>query len=171
MESFEPRRFDLRQSIDGDGLIRVVVVGELDVATADLLTVRLRVLGEAGRAVLLDVSRLSFVDARGLRAVTSSVAEAAHQGWDLHVDRNCAACFERLLELTGAADYVWPPSDAGQALRPGPRLPYRVAGWSWHGETLPPPAGTEWSPAARQATTDPSHRLSAPLNEPSSASR
>jgi hypothetical protein len=34
MESFERQRFELRQSIDGDGLIRVVVVGELDMATA-----------------------------------------------------------------------------------------------------------------------------------------
>jgi anti-anti-sigma regulatory factor len=67
MESGERQRFDLRQSINGDGLIRVAVVGELDVATADLLAVRLRALGEAGLAVVLDVSLLSFVDARGLR--------------------------------------------------------------------------------------------------------
>jgi len=64
---------------------------------------------------VLDLSALRFIDARGLGAVISSVAEAARRGWDLQVDRNLSACLARLLELTGAADYVWPGSDAGQA--------------------------------------------------------
>lgn len=123
------QRFALRQRVEGDGFVRVVVLGELDVATADILHDRLRAFGHAGRAVLLDLSAVRFIDARGLRAVISSVADAIALGCELRVDRNLSDCVARLLELTGATDYVWPPPDPGQSFGPGlDCLPRRPAG-------------------------------------------
>ena len=107
-----PQGFHLWEVVERDGVVRVGVVGELDVATADIVVDRLRALGHRGCSVVLDLSSLRFIDARGLRAVIVSVTDALAFGWELRVDRNVSDCVARVVDLTGAAAYVWPPGDA-----------------------------------------------------------
>jgi anti-anti-sigma factor len=127
MESWQWQHIGLRQSVDSDGCIRVLVIGELDLATAEVLEDRLQALGEPGVRVVLDVSELSFIDARGLAAVISSVAEAARRGSELYVDRNLSACFAGGSARHGvarptAAGARWPPAIRPATTGPSARL-------------------------------------------------
>jgi anti-anti-sigma factor len=98
---------------DAQGIVRLTVLGELDVATAGMLRARIRDLCDARCAVVLDLSALGFIDASGLRAVIESVAQGRQAGWDLEVDQCLSASVARLLELTSAAGYVWPGAGVG----------------------------------------------------------
>ncbi|MGI8803321.1 MAG: STAS domain-containing protein [Solirubrobacteraceae bacterium] len=64
--------FDIRIDIAG-GVHRVAVVGELDVATGPILAARLReAAAGASPAVVVDLSGVSFIDARGLRVLVGA---------------------------------------------------------------------------------------------------
>jgi anti-anti-sigma factor len=65
------------------GRVRVLMRGELDRATAPLMTETLRRLGARGERVLLDLDELAFIDMGGLRAVLAAVADASNDGWSL----------------------------------------------------------------------------------------
>jgi anti-anti-sigma factor len=116
MERLHTHQLDIRSAIDPGGVVRVAVFGELDLATGDSLETRLRQLGEEGRAVVLDLSALAFIDASGLRAVIHSVADASREGRRLEVDRRISRSLAKLLTLTGTAGYVWPAGAAGREI-------------------------------------------------------
>jgi anti-sigma B factor antagonist len=65
--------------------VRLRIRGELDIATADMLDDRLRVLRARREGVLLDLDELAFIDASGLRVILSAAQDARDDGWEFTV--------------------------------------------------------------------------------------
>jgi anti-anti-sigma factor len=76
--------------------------GELDIATVDCLLERLRPHREPGRHVVLDLSRVLFMDCYSLGHILAAHADSATEGWTLRVRVETPAVL-RMLDLTGAA--------------------------------------------------------------------
>ena len=100
MPSCSTHPFDCERLVAPDHQ-RVVVVGEVDIATRQRLTVTLREAQERSRHVVLDLAGASFIDTGGARVLLAAAAYA----------RATAATFEivhpsapvtRLLGLIGA---------------------------------------------------------------------
>jgi anti-anti-sigma factor len=64
-----------------DGTIVLRLHGELDLASADAVALRLDTLAASGDAVLLDVDRLSFMDSSGLRVVLQAAETSRTSDW------------------------------------------------------------------------------------------
>jgi anti-anti-sigma factor len=80
--------------------------GELDPHTAPMLTEEVDRLAEAGSLdIVLDLSRLAFIDSSGLRVVISAHREMADRGGQLTL-RSPSDTAQRLLEITGLVDHI-----------------------------------------------------------------
>jgi anti-sigma B factor antagonist len=79
----------LELRIDNDaGSPRVIVCGELDLATAEQLEAQLKQVEAAGpETLVLDLRELEFMDSTGLRAVIAADARARERGGKLVVVR------------------------------------------------------------------------------------
>lgn len=99
--------FDVREQDDPDGALRVLLIGEIDMAGAHAMTARLRQL-RPQRRVRLDLSQLTFVDCCGLRAVLVGVAAARREGCNFEVDRRVSGAVSRMVDFAGAAAVLWP---------------------------------------------------------------
>ena len=104
--------FEMHQECDTDGVLRLSLIGELDLAATQGLQQRLRELKTECAAVRLDLSRLEFADSSGLRTLIKSAEDAPRDGWQLEVERNVTPQVGRVIELVGASAYLWPSSDA-----------------------------------------------------------
>jgi anti-sigma B factor antagonist len=83
--------------------VRVVPVGELDLATVDELARQVDELLEAGfRKLVLDLSELTFIDSSGLRTILQAREAAERDAADLTVLPGAAAV-QRSFELAGLA--------------------------------------------------------------------
>jgi len=83
----------------------VHLAGELDIATAPRLSRALAEAQAGALLVVLDPSRLSFIDCAGLHVITDAAARArSGSGWLLLV--GSSPVLERLLALTGTQDLV-----------------------------------------------------------------
>ncbi len=80
---------------------RVVVVGEIDIATWQRLTDALRVAQERSRHVVLDLAGTTFIDTGGARVLLAATVHARETGGTLEIVRPSAAV-TRLLALVGA---------------------------------------------------------------------
>jgi anti-anti-sigma factor len=103
--------FEIRESVDGDGAVRLTLIGELDIAVADAVEQRLRQHREDGRPARLDLSQLDFIDSSGVQAVVLGLKRARQDGRELEVDRHVSASVQRLIEMMGIGAQLWP--DAG----------------------------------------------------------
>ena len=84
----------------------VYLDGELDPHTAPLLKQQVDELAEGGSLdVVLDLSRLAFIDSSGLRVVISAHREMADRGGQLTL-RSPSDTAQRLLEITGLVDHI-----------------------------------------------------------------
>jgi anti-anti-sigma factor len=93
------RPFSISVERDGDE-IAVIPVGELDLATADVLDHEVRKARRAGfDHVVIDLRGVSFVDSTGLRILLSLSRDAAREGYGLSLVRGCHE-IERIFELT-----------------------------------------------------------------------
>jgi anti-anti-sigma factor len=91
--------------------VRVAAEGELDLATVPLLADRLKgVGGDAARAVVLDLSGLTFLDSSGVALLLGVTRRAAGEGWSLRIVGTPPSA-RALLELCGLLD-VLPLADA-----------------------------------------------------------
>lgn len=93
----------------------IAVRGEVDLATADELLVRLRTLSGT---ILLDLSQITFIDCAGLRTLRAFEQHVATAGGSVHVaavSLPVARLFELLALRTGV-----PPIPAPPAPAPGP---------------------------------------------------
>jgi anti-sigma B factor antagonist len=72
-------------------------VGELDIATAPLLTERLNRLRSDALAVRIDLSGLEFIDSSGLHVLLGAVSD---NGGLVEVEPEIAPQVRRVLELT-----------------------------------------------------------------------
>ena len=100
--------FEIRESIDGDGSVRVALIGELDIAVADAVEQRLRQLRDDGRPARIDLSELDFIDSSGVQSVVLGLKHARRSGHPLEVDRRVSSSVERLIEMMGIGEQLWP---------------------------------------------------------------
>lgn len=84
----------------GAGHVLVTVSGEIDVATAEQLRVRLAGPAGDGRRVIVDLSGVSFIDAAGARVLAGAAARAAARGGSLQLAA-AGRLVRRVLALTG----------------------------------------------------------------------
>lgn len=96
-EELEPFRIEVEPSRD---VVRVVPVGELDIATTDQLRQEIDRLHVAGfNRLVLDLRQLRFMDSTGLRLVLEVDAGSREDGWDFSLVRGPEAV-HRLFEVT-----------------------------------------------------------------------
>ena len=84
----------------GPGVTRVTLSGELDMLSAPDLDDTLADAARGGVAVILDLSRLTFMDSRGLHAILTARGRLAEMGCRLVLVRGPHQ-IQRLFELTG----------------------------------------------------------------------
>ncbi len=88
-------------ALAGDGMLRLVVRGELDMATAPALKSRIEAIERRGTPVIgLDLDELDFMDATGMRVVLDAARRATAQGRRLVV-LNPRESVQRLLSAAG----------------------------------------------------------------------
>jgi anti-sigma B factor antagonist len=93
--------FEMTTTTD-NGVSRVAVEGELDIATAPMLEAGLADLERdgVGTLLLLDLARVRFMDSTGLRALLSARRRAETSGRRLRL-ANLSPDVERVFEVTG----------------------------------------------------------------------
>ncbi len=85
------------------GAVRVFALGSLDVATVPELETQLEELRDAGfRRLIVDLSKLGFMDSTGLRLLLKWDAEARQDGFSIEFVPGPPAV-QRVFELTGTA--------------------------------------------------------------------
>lgn len=92
-------------SYDGDGRALISATGDVDVATADQLKAALAVAIDQGHDVVLDLSRVSFLDSTGVAVIIATLNSARVVGSSLQL----AAIAEQprhVLELTGVLEHL-----------------------------------------------------------------
>jgi anti-anti-sigma factor len=73
----------VREEAGVSGVHWLILSGELDIATAPGLEARITEMCDNGtRAVVLDLSKLTFMDSTGLQAVLGATKQCAHHGLD-----------------------------------------------------------------------------------------
>jgi anti-sigma B factor antagonist len=100
--------FKMEATENGDGSARLVLRGELDLASGPRVQAELTRLREAGDAVTLDLTHLDFMDSAGLVAILGSVQAARDAHSTLEVERQLRPAVARLFELTRTDDFLWP---------------------------------------------------------------
>jgi anti-anti-sigma factor len=102
------RTFALRETLDPDEAVRLTLVGDLDLAAADMLRPRLAELKMGGRRTRLDLSQLAFIDSAGIQALLVALADARWDGWSLEVAPELSPIVQRAAEIVGIAEVLWP---------------------------------------------------------------
>jgi anti-anti-sigma factor len=100
--------------MDG-GWVRVRVEGELALTSSSLLELAVERELEANSNVLLDLSRIAFIDSAGLRAMTALVRIAKDNGRKLKLSSELPGHARRLMEIVGLLPFV-PIADEGSDL-------------------------------------------------------
>ena len=95
---------------DQDGVLRITLIGELDLAVADRLTARLDQLCSDRTRVRLDLSRLEFIDSSGIRVLIDAAQHGSKNGGEPLVEfvRQVRRNVETVISLVGAAPILWP---------------------------------------------------------------
>lgn len=88
------------------GWVRVCVEGELALTSSSLLEVAVERELEGNSDVLLDLSRIDFIDSAGLRAMTSLVRSARANGRKLRLSSELPSHARRLMEIVGLLPFV-----------------------------------------------------------------
>jgi len=102
------RTFAIRETVDPDQAVRLILIGDLDVAAADVFTARLAGLKTAGSRTRLDLSQLAFIDSAGIQALLVALADARWDGWSLEVAPELSPSVRRAAEIVGIAQVLWP---------------------------------------------------------------
>jgi anti-anti-sigma factor len=93
---------------DPDGIRRVMLIGEVDLGTAERLLAGLARRRHSGAPVRLDLSQLAFVDCCGLRAVLQAVEDGRCAGCEVEIDRALSWPVARMIDFAGVAPLLWP---------------------------------------------------------------
>jgi anti-anti-sigma factor len=112
--------FALRLEPMDRGWVRVRVEGELALTSASLLELAVERELEANRDVLLDFSRIAFIDSAGLRAMTALVRTAKSNGRRLRLSSELPPHARRLMEIVGLLPFVPIASGEDDLDGPGP---------------------------------------------------
>jgi len=100
--------FEIRETVDSDGVVRVALIGELDIAVSDAVEQRLRHHRDDGRPLRLDLSRLDFIDSSGVQTLVLGMKQARQSDCELEVDRNISPSVRRMVEMMGIGSQLWP---------------------------------------------------------------
>lgn len=95
----ESPSFSVETDVDMGSVI-VRAAGEIDVATAPQVEVKLLDLIDAGSAVVLDLHGVTFIDSSGLRALVTARQRAEEKSVSFSLAGRSQAV-ERLLQVTG----------------------------------------------------------------------
>jgi anti-anti-sigma factor len=106
VHQLQTQPFGIRVSPTRAGVVRVCVIGEVDLCTAPLLEEALVRELDAASDVLLDLSEVSFIDSSGLHAIVSAARTARANGGILAVDSPLPAQARRVIELTGLEELL-----------------------------------------------------------------
>jgi len=88
----------------GDGVARVLVAGELDLATVPELEARLPA-PSPGETLVLDLRELAFIDSSGIRVLMRLDLDSRERGWTLVVVR-ARPSVQRVLDLVRLGDRI-----------------------------------------------------------------
>ena len=102
------RVFRLEERFERDGTLRLMLMGELDVAVVEHLATRLRELRKEGYPVRLDLSGLQFIDSSGIQEIIREISHARRDSWQLEVDGPMTDQVARTVDLVGARAFLWP---------------------------------------------------------------
>ena len=106
----------------GRGHVLVTVSGEIDIVTAGQLRGRLAGPAGGGRQVIVDFSRVSFIDAAGVGVLADAAARAAARGGSLQLAA-AGRQVRRVLAVTGldrSITLAATVAEARASLRSGP---------------------------------------------------
>jgi len=98
--------FVLRREPMNGGWVRVRVEGELALTSAATLELAVEHELQEHSHVLLDFSRIEFIDSAGLRAMTALVRTAKDKGCKLRLSSDMPAHARRLMEIVGLLPFV-----------------------------------------------------------------
>ena len=98
--------FALRLEPMAGGWVRVCVEGELALTSASLLELAVERELEANSDILLDLSRIDFIDSAWLRAMTALVRSAKANGRRLKLSADLPPHARRLMEIVGLLPFV-----------------------------------------------------------------
>jgi anti-anti-sigma factor len=104
--------FSLRETVDDDQVLRLTLLGDLDLNGAETLSTRLEELKAAGRPCRLDLSQLAFIDSSGIQALLLALTDARWNGWPLEVAPAVSPMVERAARIVGIAQVLWPSQPA-----------------------------------------------------------
>jgi anti-sigma B factor antagonist len=94
--------FGMRREPMADGRMRLIVDGELDVATVPRIELELCWLMRSRASVLLDLTAVTFIDSAGAGLLWKAANDAKAGGWSLELTPPLGE-IPRVLELTGVA--------------------------------------------------------------------
>jgi anti-sigma B factor antagonist len=93
--------FMVREEVGSGDLHWLILTGELDLASAPALEARIeRLCVDGVSVVMLDLSKLAFMDSTGLHAVLAATKRCARDGPELLLT-GATGAVQRLFELTG----------------------------------------------------------------------
>lgn len=113
MHDEEPFSVEVRRA---DGALLVTPAGELDLASAPVLEARIDERIDDVSHLVLDLSRLRFIDTSGMRLVLQQQAACARAGRRLSLVQGPPPV-QRLFEIAGVRDRLPFVADADAALR------------------------------------------------------
>jgi anti-sigma B factor antagonist len=100
--------FEVR-TVEEEGHWRLVLSGELDLASAERLEEAIHRAEEVpGRSLVLDLSDLRFIDSTGLHVLLQAHARSRKNGRRLSVRKSKHEAVIRLLDLTSTAEILDP---------------------------------------------------------------
>jgi anti-sigma B factor antagonist len=103
--------FEMAESFDETGVLCLSLIGELDLAVADDLAVRLQQLQEQGLEVRLDLTQLEFIDSTGLRELMCAIDSSRRDGSRLTVGTEMTRAVRRVVDLVGVGPYFRPEGE------------------------------------------------------------
>ncbi len=112
--------FSLAESATPQG-VRLELVGELDLSVAGRVRDRLEELAQPGATVMLDLSRLDFIDSSGINVIITYHRQAAQEGWQLLVEQQMTLPVRRVFNVMGLGAVFWPRAQTAEPSEPAER--------------------------------------------------
>ena len=91
--------FRIEETVEATGVVRLALEDELDLSTRNAVEVRLHELSARRAAVCIDLSRLEFIDASGLRVLVSAFADARRSECSMELDPRLTPQVSRVLAV------------------------------------------------------------------------
>jgi anti-anti-sigma factor len=83
VSELSPELFSIDVSEPSNGFCVVALTGELDIASAPELAARLEALNSASRHVIVDLSKLTFIDSSGINALVVAAKSVKAEGGEM----------------------------------------------------------------------------------------